>query len=41
MAIEHHPTIHGFPIQVNAFNAPCDNGSPASLAANAAVRTLS
>lgn len=37
MAIEHHPTIHGFSIGVNAFNAPCDNGSPASLAANAAT----
>jgi Tol biopolymer transport system component/ABC-type branched-subunit amino acid transport system substrate-binding protein len=34
MAIERHPTIRGFPIKVNAFNAPCDNGSPASLADN-------
>ena len=37
MAIERHPTIHGFPIQVNAFNAPCDGGSAASLAANVAT----
>jgi ABC-type branched-subunit amino acid transport system substrate-binding protein len=37
MAIERHPKIRGFPIQVNAFNAPCDNGSAASLAAGAAT----
>ncbi len=34
MAIEQHPTVRGFPIKVNAFSAPCDNGSPASLADN-------
>ena len=33
-AIERHPTVRGFPIKVDAFSAPCDNGSPASLADN-------
>ncbi len=37
MAIERHPMIRGFPIKVNAFNAPCDNGSTASLADNTAT----
>jgi ABC-type branched-subunit amino acid transport system substrate-binding protein len=37
MAIERHPTIRGFAIQVNAFNAPCGDGSAASLADNAAT----
>jgi ABC-type branched-subunit amino acid transport system substrate-binding protein len=37
MAIERHPKIRGFRIQVNAFNAPCGGGSPSSLAANAAT----
>jgi Tol biopolymer transport system component/ABC-type branched-subunit amino acid transport system substrate-binding protein len=37
MAIDRRPSIRGFPIQLNAFNAPCDNGSPTSLAANAAT----
>jgi ABC-type branched-subunit amino acid transport system substrate-binding protein len=37
MAIDRRPAIRGFPIQLNAFNAPCDNGSTTSLAANAAT----
>jgi ABC-type branched-subunit amino acid transport system substrate-binding protein len=37
MAIEQRPKIHGFRIQLNAFDAPCGNGSTAALAANAAV----
>ena len=37
MAVERHPSVRGFTIQVNAFNATCDNGSPASLATNTAV----
>jgi ABC-type branched-subunit amino acid transport system substrate-binding protein len=37
MAIEHHPELRGFAIQVNSFNAICDNGSAASLAANATI----
>lgn len=37
MAIERHPEIRGFAIQVNSFNAICDNGSAASLAAGAAI----
>jgi Tol biopolymer transport system component/ABC-type branched-subunit amino acid transport system substrate-binding protein len=37
MAIERHPTIRGFAITVNAFNAPCGNGSPAALGDTAAT----
>ena len=37
MAVERHPSVRGFTIQVNAFNATCDNGSSASLATNTAV----
>jgi Tol biopolymer transport system component/ABC-type branched-subunit amino acid transport system substrate-binding protein len=37
MAIDRRPAMRGFAIQLNAFNAPCDNGSPTSLAANAAT----
>ena len=39
MAIERHPRIRGFAIQVNAFNAPCSGGSAQSLADNAATAT--
>jgi ABC-type branched-subunit amino acid transport system substrate-binding protein len=37
MAIERHPRVRGFAIQVNAFNAPCGGGSAQSLADNAAT----
>jgi len=36
-AIDGQHGIRGFAIQVNAFSQPCDGGSPASLAANAAT----
>ena len=39
MAVERHPTIRGFAIRLNPFAAPCDNGSPGSLADNAATAT--
>jgi ABC-type branched-subunit amino acid transport system substrate-binding protein len=39
MAIERHPRVRGFAIQVNAFNAPCGGGSAQSLADNAATAT--
>ena len=34
-AIERHPTVRGFPIQINAADATCGGGSSASLAQNA------
>jgi ABC-type branched-subunit amino acid transport system substrate-binding protein len=37
MAVERHPSIRGFAIQINAFDALCDGGSPASLAENTAT----
>ena len=37
MAVERHPRIRGFAIQINSFDALCDGGSPASLAENAAT----
>ena len=35
MAIERHPSVRGFAIQLNAFNAPCGGGSAQSLACGA------
>jgi ABC-type branched-subunit amino acid transport system substrate-binding protein len=37
MAIERHPEIRGFAIQVNSFSALCDGGSAVSLAQNTAT----
>jgi ABC-type branched-subunit amino acid transport system substrate-binding protein len=37
LAVERHPRIRGFAIQITSFSAPCEGGSPASLAANAAT----
>jgi ABC-type branched-subunit amino acid transport system substrate-binding protein len=33
MAVDAHPTIHGFPIQINAVNAPCGGDPAADVAA--------
>jgi ABC-type branched-subunit amino acid transport system substrate-binding protein len=37
MAVERHPSIRGFAIQINPFSALCEGGSPASLAENTAT----
>ena len=36
-AIERHPNVRGFPIQINALDATCGGGSAAALAQNATV----
>ena len=36
-AIERHPNVRGFPIQINAVDATCGGGSAAALAQNATV----
>jgi ABC-type branched-subunit amino acid transport system substrate-binding protein len=37
MAVERHPRIGGFAVQINPFSALCDGGSPTSFAQNAAT----
>jgi Tol biopolymer transport system component/ABC-type branched-subunit amino acid transport system substrate-binding protein len=36
-AVERHPNVRGFPIQINALDATCGGGSGAALAQNATV----